>query len=107
MGSGKAIHCMKVTPYHMKHKRPFSYEDQVASLYVMDTTAGFKIGISSNVDYRLKVIQSMCPLPITVVYEEWYSSKSDARQAEIEMHKVLAHRRIHGEWFKHRVRHHN
>jgi hypothetical protein len=87
--------------YYMKHNRKWGYEERPTSLYVMDTTAGFKVGIASDVVKRQGEIQSHCPLPVSVVYEEEYPTKALAGSAEREMHKVLAHRNIHSEWFAH------
>ena len=101
MESLSSIHRMKDTPYYNKHNRQFGFETRPTSLYVMDTTAGFKVGIAKDVNTRLKIIQATCPLPITVVYQEEFPSQADALKEEMEMHKVLDHRRMHGEWFEH------
>ena len=87
--------------YYKQHNVPQQYETKPTSLYVMDTTAGFKVGISKDVDGRRKSVQAMCPLPITVVHQEEFLSQADALKEEMEMHKVLDHRRMHGEWFAH------
>ena len=67
-------------------------------------TDGFvKIGISSNVERRIKQIQTGCPLHIYMVRYWSVSNRVLAKRIESELHNALSDRNTFGEWFK-RVR---
>ncbi len=54
-----------------------------------------KIGVTTNVDQRLRSIQAHSPLPLRV--EMWRPGAT--RQMEQQLHREFAASRSHGEWF--------
>lgn len=59
----------------------------------------FKIGIASDVQKRLKGIQTSCPYPIHVVHAFIFPKRDIARSVESELHDLYAKRRTYGEWY--------
>jgi hypothetical protein len=57
----------------------------------------FKIGVSKNVDERIKQLQAKCPLPLTEIHR-WYGD--DYEYAEFIFHNCFSHKRIKNEWFR-------
>lgn len=53
-----------------------------------------KIGRSDDVGRRVKAIQNMSPLPLTVLW-----STPGGAELEARLHRVFADHRKHGEWF--------
>lgn len=70
-------------------------------VYLMiDTTNNFhKIGISNNPQYREHTLQSDKPT-IELLCAKEFPTRAIAEAIEESLHKVYAHKRIRGEWFK-------
>jgi len=58
-----------------------------------------KIGKAKNPKQRLKELQAGCPFPMKLALTLDYDSAKDAHSSESELHKLLAHHKINGEWF--------
>ncbi len=59
-----------------------------------------KVGIASNIDRRLKTLQTACPYPLRV-YEVWDCATAGlARGVERAAHSWLRQWRVNGEWFE-------
>ena len=54
-----------------------------------------KIGVTTNIDGRLKVLQTANPMPLVVL-----ATISGGISLESELHRVHAKDRLNGEWFK-------
>lgn len=54
-----------------------------------------KIGKAVDVNARIKILQTGCPAPISVV--AWFDN---AGHREGDLHKRLSHLRVSGEWFR-------
>lgn len=65
-------------------------------VYVIGSTESslVKIGRSVNIDQRLRSIQSMSPVPLTVLW-----TIPGSRSLELWLHITFAEYRSHGEWF--------
>ena len=57
-----------------------------------------KIGVSGNVNTRLKTIQASCPLMIEII-KVMEAPPNDVYAIERQLHNKLSAYRIHGEWF--------
>lgn len=70
----------------------------------MDSSYSFiKVGISANIDNRLKSISTGCPFDVSVLRCVEVSCRSDALKIESIMHKLLKSMGLHkrNEWFVH------
>lgn len=76
----------------------FSNSNSNGYVYLLqaDGTNNFKIGYSVNPIQRKKAIESNSPIPLNLIKS--YQSET-AYQDEQKLHKMFAHRRLHGEWF--------
>lgn len=69
-------------------------------IYVFTDGAAFKIGLSSDVDKRLKTLQGSNSQPLKEVTRIFASDvREDAAEAERLIHRYLLDYRIRGEWF--------
>lgn len=73
----------------------------MASLKVYVVVAGevVKVGITADIDLRLRSLQTGCPWPLSLA---WLSQDLPARKAravERKAHTYLARHRTAGEWF--------
>jgi len=66
-------------------------------LYVLSCNDLIKIGITNNIDKRVKTLQTGNPHPIIVEYVE---SRYKPHKAEQYLHRAFHKNRISGEWFK-------
>lgn len=66
-------------------------------LYILSCGARIKIGVTSNIDQRLKSLQTGNPEQIVVEYIE---ERKNPTKAERYLHKCFAKRRLVGEWFE-------
>ncbi len=71
-------------------------------LYVIqeDRDGFVKIGYSSNIEDRLKQLQSANPHKLSVLYEFSYDDLGIVRTTEEKLHEHFKHTRFKGEWFK-------
>lgn len=60
-------------------------------------TDHYKIGMSIDVDKRLKQLQSRCPIPLKIVYR-WFGY--DYRYFEKALHDQFRKKHVTGEWFR-------
>lgn len=67
----------------------------LAGVYFVRTRERIKIGMSTNVDERLKALSTMCPTPL-----ELLAVVEGAHAEESQLHRRFAHLRLHGEWFR-------
>ena len=58
-----------------------------------------KIGIADDVDARLGELQVANPRRLTILFRCPFPSRAEARAAEQDLHRRLAHLNIRGEWF--------
>lgn len=66
-------------------------------LYILSCGGRIKIGVTSNIDQRLKSLQTGNPEQIVVEYIE---ERKNPTKAERYLHKCFAKRRLVGEWFE-------
>lgn len=69
--------------------------DQPKDLYMLKCGPFIKIGVTDNMDVRLKSIQSSNPYPVSLV-GFW---EGEGHREE-QWHKALEHCHVIGEWFK-------
>lgn len=67
---------------------------EVARVYFMGGGGLIKIGVTTDVDARLRSLSNSSPVPI-----RYLGSYLGTREAEREMHDKFKHLRRHGEWF--------
>lgn len=67
-----------------------------AFLYVLNCNNLYKIGVSKNVERRIKQLTKM-PYPITCEFKWWCRNPY---QIEALFHDLLSEKRINGEWFE-------
>jgi hypothetical protein len=66
-------------------------------LYVLKCNELYKIGVTNNIDRRVKTLQTGNASPIVVEYiEERYKP----HKAEHYLHQQFSTRRVNGEWFR-------
>jgi len=66
-------------------------------LYILSCNGLYKIGITSDINRRIKTLQTGNPYTITLEYiEERYRPE----MAENYLHKCFKKNRVSGEWFK-------
>lgn len=66
-------------------------------LYVIRCGDYVKIGVTNDVDKRLKQLQTGNPSQLVLEYVE---ARYKPEKAEKWLHQVFQHKRINGEWFK-------
>jgi len=72
--------------------------DKMRYLYVISDGENFKIGISNQLDYRLRSLQTGNARPLKIV-AHFGHEKVSANRLEFHLHKFLAKYRLVGEWF--------
>ena len=66
-------------------------------LYLMESGGLHKIGISQDINKRLKGLQTGSPHPVKCV--AYYTTEDSARSVEGKLHKLFHKYRLSGEWF--------
>lgn len=71
------------------------------SLYVLRAGEFYKVGLSKNIERRIKDLQTGCPLPIELVELYQVRLRGDERAYRLEslVHKSLKEYQTIGEWF--------
>lgn len=73
--------------------------DEEAALYVLEGAGIFKIGITRDLEQRLKGLRAQCPVPISLI--TWFAVRVDvASWAEYVAHVALSPFHHHDEWFR-------
>lgn len=68
-------------------------------IYVIGgTEKPYKIGITRNLEQRLKNLQTGHPYELKIHYKEEIP-ESQVRLIEQTIHKTIKHKQTHGEWF--------
>jgi len=66
-------------------------------VYLLSSGDRYKIGITTNVDRRLKQLRTQQPpFPIDLIHSV---SSSEYQEAERDLHERFSEVRVHGEWF--------
>ena len=70
-------------------------------VYVFLTSCGryAKIGVTTDLERRVKSVQTGCPLEIRVKRIVVCDSRSEAYRLEKRLHQICADAHKHGEWF--------
>lgn len=63
-----------------------------------------KIGVTDNIENRVKKLQTGCPFPLNVICMVTIESKSEAFKRESDLLFKLRNERMMGEWFKPQIR---
>ena len=63
----------------------------------MHGTGPVKVGVTTDVDHRLKQLQTGSPVPLSVLVRYAADTKREAHRLECSIHKLLDP--VHGEWF--------
>ena len=66
-------------------------------LYLIESGGLYKIGISQDINKRLKGLQTGSPHPVRCI--AYYTTKESARSVEGKLHKLFHKYRLSGEWF--------
>ena len=70
-------------------------------VYVIgDGHGNFKIGVTQEINERLRQLQTGNASLLVAVYLRHFASEADARCCESHCHAALHLRSIHGEWFR-------
>jgi hypothetical protein len=69
-------------------------------LYVLHAGIYTKVGIANDMNLRMQVFRTHCPIPLEIAYCSMPMEGKLARKLEIACHKFLQKERLHGEWFK-------
>ena len=80
----------------------FAYSNRDAKegyVYFVSDGDYIKIGISENIDSRIKGLQIGNARRLMLVEYIWFNSKSAALWAERELHEMYKNKRVLGEWF--------
>lgn len=68
-------------------------------IYVIGgTDKPYKIGITGNLEQRLKNLQTGNPYELKIHYKEEIP-ESQVKLIEQKIHKIIKHKQTHGEWF--------
>lgn len=70
-----------------------------ASIYVLAHDYALKIGIARDTEIRRQAIESMCGLPVSLLFAAELETRERAGVAEAWAHHVLAEHHTVGEWF--------
>lgn len=66
-------------------------------LYVLSCGDKIKIGVTNNIENRLKSLQTGNPMPIKLEYIE---ERLNPEKAEHYLHRCFQAKRVNGEWFE-------
>lgn len=66
-------------------------------LYILSCAGRTKIGVTSDIDQRIKSLQTGNPEPIVLEYIE---ERLNPTKAERYLHRCFAKKRLVGEWFE-------
>jgi hypothetical protein len=66
-------------------------------LYVLAAGGLHKIGVTNNIDKRIKTLQTGNPNIITL---EYLDERKNPHKAEKYLHQIFQSNRVHGEWFE-------
>lgn len=77
-------------------KRTFVYFIRAVGV----NNAPIKIGITNDLDGRLRALQTGSPHRYTVVGLQKFADRAGAFRRETALHRQFAHLRLEGEWFK-------
>lgn len=81
----------------VKGEAPPDAIDEPGYVYIMRAGGRYKIGVSRDVESRLRSIATASPFPVSLVYAE---QSPDPYGLERDIHQRLADHRVHGEWFE-------
>lgn len=65
-------------------------------LYILSCNDQLKIGVTNNIQRRIKQLQTGNPIPIIL---EYIDERSNPIKAERYLHSQLSQFRVQGEWF--------
>lgn len=83
---------MKYDKIKIKVKKP----SQSTHLYVLEANGLWKIGVTNNMEKRLKQLQTGNPYEINVMLLE---ERKNPQKAEKYLHRIYHEKRLKGEWF--------
>jgi len=66
-------------------------------LYVISAGDLFKIGITNNIERRMKALQTGNPHPLQL---EYLDERKNPQKAEKYLHREFQKNHVHGEWFE-------
>lgn len=69
------------------------------SVYVLEANGICKVGVAKSITTRVASMQTGNPYKIEVVAEFRFNDERTARDIEAEVHRMLTHYRMQGEWF--------
>jgi len=85
--------CESEVPY-VRHARKKKAKSKSVVYFIQSATGGpIKIGITDNLKFRLKQLQSCCPFQLIV-------KAVSPDDGEKSLHDEFAKHRLHGEWFE-------
>lgn len=76
---------------------PKKQKSKSTHLYVLSCGDKVKIGVTNNIEQRLKTLQTGNPTPINLEYIE---ERLNPEKAEHYLHRCFQHKRVNGEWFE-------
>ena len=66
-------------------------------LFHARNTSRYKIGITKNIETRLKSANTHSPYPVSCIA---FIKSNDAKALESNLHRHFSEQRVHGEWFE-------
>ena len=83
-------------------KRVYAGNGPIVAVYLMTTGEFTKIGFAEDVHRRKKVVQSCCPLAVTLLRVYNGGDAARAQRLEKKLHKMFAEKRVrpNNEWFR-------
>ena len=71
-----------------------------AQAYIMVAGPFIKVGMTNNIENRMKAIDTACPYPLQVIWLSGWMLICDARNLELNIQDRLREYCVKGEWFK-------
>ena len=95
---GKTTKCQRCSGRENGRKGLDTQANTSKYLYAIRCGEYFKIGVTDNVERRVKDMESNCPYPIEILYV-----MDNEQGAEAMYHEIFEYRHHRGEWFKYDV----
>lgn len=95
--------CYECAQMRYTERAPLLSEAQQSiptSVYVIEAGEFIKVGIAEDVESRLQVLRTHCPLPARIVFSTEPMPRPEAKRIEAWCEFKLADKAVHGEWFK-------
>ena len=75
-------------------------DDVLMVVYVVAAGNFVKVGIAEDINARVQVLKTHCPLPVSVEFCSERMLRPKARELELDCHSRFSPFHSHGEWFQ-------